>query len=62
MQRKRINLPNYYKLFHVHYFAKLFGIDDDTYNVIRWELKNGENAKPIDDLKYGHGIKLVFDF
>ena len=44
MQRKTMNLPNYYKLFHVQFFAKWFGIDDDTYKVVRWELSGGENA------------------
>ena len=61
MQRKTINLPNYYKLFHVQFFAKWFGIDDDTYNVVRWELQDGESA-PAEKTEIGDAPQFVFDF
>ena len=47
MMRKTINLPNYYKLFGVNIIAKLFGVSDEQYSVVRWELANGEDAPRV---------------
>ena len=43
LKRKTINLPNYWKLFHLQWAAWIFGVRDDHFKVVRWEIEGGEN-------------------
>ena len=43
MKQKTINLPNYWKLMHLDFFAKLFGITEDDFQIVRWETVDGES-------------------